>query len=264
MRGRTGRVGRVLAVGAAWLGAQAALAHDTWFEPQTATARGEAQLALGTGNRFPTFEVAVDVQYFSASGCRTGDGPAQRFSAHRFTDTHTELRVSTADPVRLTCWAQIVPFEIELPADKIEVYFAEIRPRAEVLAAWKALQTRGLPFRERYVKSARYDAPEAAAAPVGTPMDLVRTAPSGPLRVGMEASFRLLREGRPLPEQPIELVGARSPVGVWLRTNAQGELRVRPPQAGRWLLRGTDLRVATDDATRFTSQFITYAFDVLP
>ena len=261
---RAGVAGRVLALTAALLGARAAGAHDTWFEPQPASSRGEVQLALGTGNRFPTFELAVDVQYFSAGGCRTGDGPVQRFSAHRFTDTRTELRVAAPEPARLTCWVQIVPFEIELAPAKTEVYFAEIRPRAEVLAAWKALQARGLPFRERYVKSARYDAPEAAAAPVGTAMDLVRTAPSGPLRAGMEASFRLLREGRPLPDQPIELVSARSAGGLWLRTNGQGELRVRLPQAGRWLLRGTDLRVAADDATRFASQFITYAFDVLP
>ena len=172
--------------------------------------------------------------------------------------------MAAAEPARLTCWVQIVPFDIDLPADKVEVYFAEIRPRPEVLAAWKALQSRGLSFRERYVKSARYDAPEASATPVGTAMDLVRTAPSGPLRAGMEATFRLLREGRPLADQPLELVGARSPIGLWLRTNAQGELRVRLPLAGRWLLRGTDLRVAADDATRFASQFITYAFDVMP
>ena len=33
----------------------AAQAHDTWFEPRTG-----GTLALGTGNRFPVAELAVD------------------------------------------------------------------------------------------------------------------------------------------------------------------------------------------------------------
>jgi hypothetical protein len=241
-----------------------AAAHDTWFEPQAAPARGEAQFALGTGTRFPTFELAVDVQYFSASGCRVGDGPARRFSAHRFTDTFTQLRVTAPEPARLSCWVQIVPFEIELPPDRLEVYFAEIRPRPEVLAAWQALRARGLPFRERYVKSARFDAPEAAPLSSGTALDVLRVAPAGALRAGAEATFRLLRDGRPLPDQALELVPARGAGGQWARTDAQGELRVRLTQPGRWLLRGTDLRVAPDDPERFASQFITYAFEVAP
>ena len=145
----------------------------------------------------------------------------------------------------MSCWLQLAPFEFELPPDKIEVYFKEIRPNAVVLAAWAELKARGLPFLEKYTKSARIDlGPQTVpTAAVGTAMDV-------------------LREGRPLADLPVELVNERSPIGLWHRTDAQGRVRARLPLPGRWLLRGTDLRLSASDPTRWESQFITYAFEV--
>jgi hypothetical protein len=93
-------------------------------------------------------------------------------------------------------------------------------------------------------------------------MDVLRLAPSGLLAVGVEAQFQVLRDGRPLPDFPVELVNERSPVGLWQRTDADGRVRIKLALPGRWLLRGTDLRLSASDATRWDSRFITYAFDV--
>jgi hypothetical protein len=250
----------VLALAAAGASVNA-FAHDTWFEP-LAAAKGEAAYALGTGNRFPLTELAVDSQYFMRSGCRTAEGAARPLEPLRYTDKSTLLRVRAADSGALSCFVQLEPFEFDLPADKIEVYFNEIRPSAAALAAWAGLRARGLPFRERYTKSARIDGPRAAPLPVGTAMDVLRSAPSGPLVVGTEAVCQLLREGQPLADQALELVNERSPVGLWHRTDAQGRIRAKLPLPGRWLLRGTDLRLSPSDPTRWESQFITYAFEV--
>lgn len=246
----------------AW--ATGAAAHDTWFEPLAplSSAPGDANFALGTGNRFPLTELAVDSKYFAQSGCRTADGAARPLKTLRYTDQATQLRVRAADAARLSCFVQLEPFEFDLPPDKIEIYFKEIRPGAAVLAAWADLRARGLPFHERYTKSARIDGAHAAPQPVGTAMDVLRTAPAGPLTVGAEAVFQVLREGRPLADFAVELVNERSPVGLWQRTDAQGRIRARLPLPGRWLLRGTDLRLSAGDATTWESQFITYAFEV--
>lgn len=251
-----------LAAAMVGLCAGAAFAHDTWFEPLPAASRAEVSLALGTGNRFPVFELAVDTKYFASSGCRGADGRARTLEGQRYTDKTTLLRVKDADGA-LTCWVQLDPFEFELPSDKIEIYFKEIRPNAAVLAAWSDLKARGLPFLEKYTKSARIDLGVAnAAAPVGTAMDVIREAPRGALTTATEATFQVLREGKPLADFPIELVNERSPLGLWQRTDAQGRVRARLPLPGRWLLRGTDLRLAPGDPTRWESQFITYAFEV--
>jgi hypothetical protein len=240
-----------------------ALAHDTWFEPLPAAARGEMVLALGTGNRFPVFLLGVDTKYFVKSGCRGADGRTRALEWQRYVDQSTVLRVRDTG-ASLTCWMQLEPFEFELPPDKIEVYFNEIHPSAAVLAAWADLKARGLPFLEKYTKSARIDigTQTVPSARVGTAMDVLREAPQGPITTNAEAAFVVLRDGRPLADFPVELVNERSAAGLWHRTDAQGRIRARLTLPGRWLLRGTDLRLSASDPTRWESQFITYAFEV--
>jgi len=236
----------------------AAHAHDTWFALDS-----EGTLSLSTGNRFPVADQGVDTKYFARSGCRAGGGAAQALDKLRYTDKATVLRTKLDGNAAFTCFVQLEPFEFELPADKIEIYFKEIRPGAAVLDAWAGLKARGLPFLEKYTKSARIDVGAVAApVPTGTAMDVLRSAPSGVIAVGAEATFQVLRDGRPLPDFPVELINERSPIGLWHRTDAQGRVTARLPLPGRWLLRGTDLRLSNSDPTRWESQFITYAFEV--
>jgi Domain of unknown function (DUF4198) len=236
-----------------------AAAHDTWFEPLP-----NGSLSLGTGNRFPVNEIAVDDKFFVKSGCINADGKTRTLDTVRFTDKATLLRAKDragAEP--LTCFMQLQPFDIDLPPDKIEIYFKEIRPSAAVLAAWADLKARGLPFREHYTKSARIDlGADASPQPSGTAMDALRVSPRGALTVGTEAVFQVMLDGKPLADFPVELINERSPVGLWYRTDAQGRISAKLPLPGRWILRGVELRLSASDATRWESQFITYAFEV--
>lgn len=257
MKSRLVRVALALVAG---LCVGAVHAHDTWFEPLPAPRKGEALFALGTGNRFPVFEQGVDVKYFAQSGCRSGGAGTQPLELLRYVDKATLLRSPTLDAAAQTCWLQLAPFEFEVPPDKIEVYFKEIRPSAAVIAAWAELKARGLPFIEKYTKNARFDGAKAAPTPTGTTMDVLRDG--GEPQVGHELVFQVLREGRPLADFNVELVNERSPIGLWSRTDREGRVRVRPPLPGRWLLRGTDLRISPRDATKWESQFITYSFEV--
>lgn len=232
-------------------------AHDTWFAPQPG-----GVLALGTGNRFPVTELAVDDKFFAKRGCLTADGTPTALDKLRFAEKTTLLRAKGAAAAQ-TCFVQLEPFEIELPPDKIDVYFKEIRPSAAVVAAWADLKARGLPFKERYTKSARIDlGPDASPHTTGAAMDALRVSPSGALTVGSTAVFQLLQGGKPLPNFAVELVNERSPLGLWHRTDAEGRINARLPLPGRWLLRGTELRLSAGDATTWESQFITYAFEV--
>jgi Domain of unknown function (DUF4198) len=232
-------------------------AHDTWFEPLP-----NGTLALGTGNRFPVTELAVDDKYFTKRGCVAADGTPGTLDKLRFTDKATLLRPKGSGAA-LSCFVQLDPFEFELPAEKIEIYFKEIRPSAAVLAAWADLKARGLPFLEKYTKSARIDTgADASSQPTGTAMDALRVSPRGALTVGTEAVFQVLLDGKPLTDFPVELINERSPVGLWHRTDAQGRITAKLPLPGRWILRGVELKLAASDATRWESQFITYAFEV--
>jgi hypothetical protein len=228
------------------LHAGAAAAHDTWFE------RAGGTLRLGTGNLFPRQENAIDPGYLVRSGCRSDGGETLALKALQAADPALELQVP---PAAASCWAQLAAFEVELTPDKIALYLREVRPPQPVLSAWAAMQQRGLPWKERYTKHARValgTPAAAAAADSGMAMDarIESTQPH---------TFRVLRDGEPLPHFNVEFRSERSPIGIWRQTDAEGRVVFQPPLPGAWLLRGIDLRPAGD---AWESRFIDLTFEV--
>lgn len=250
-----------------------AQAHDTWFRPLPQAGGGQAlAFALGTGNRYPLHESAVGIEQLSASGCRRDDGAAAALQRLRDTPAALWLR-ARALPARIhSCWAQLQPFEIELPPDKVAVYLHEIQAPPVVHDAWAAMRERGVAWRERYTKHARIEhAPRgrsAPAQPVPMAMDVL-LQPAGDdtgapvsLALNRPLVFQVLRSGEPLAGLAVELRHERAPIGVWRRTDEQGRVEFTPPLAGRWLLRGTDLRLSEQERDRWESRFVTLAFEV--
>ena len=242
-----------------------AAAHDTWFEPLASTRPGEVRLALGTGDRFPAQEYAIDPKYLVRQGCNSS-APVNLVAlrAERITATALVLRAPVS---ARSCWAQLIPFELALPADKVEVYLKEINASADLRATWAAMQARGLAWNETYTKHARINLGEVSAqsaATSGMGMDMLLQADPGPVRVRDKVVVQVLREGRPLAGFNVELRSELSAMGLWHRTDGEGRITVQPPLAGRWVLRGTDLALSASRPDEWESGFITLAFDVLP
>lgn len=272
---------RLFAAGlaAAWLALSgpAAFAHDTWFEVRTAP--HAAALWLGTGDRFPVLESRIEFTYLQRHGCvrhvdLAARGPAAgrplvpiSGPAGRLPQA-LSLRLPQASgegstPAPLSCWASLVPFEIELEAAKVPIYLDEIGAGPALRAAWAAEQAAGRPWRERFVKHARVEVGGASALPVGMPLEAVLLAASSP-RVGPPLRFQLRHAGEPLADQPVQLVNERSPLGLWRRTDARGQIELALPLPGRWLLRSTLLRPPAQAGERWQSNFVTLAFDLAP
>jgi hypothetical protein len=246
------------------LASGAAPAHDTWFALQPAAADGAQRLALGTGDRFPVQEFTLTMAQLSVHGCRAGTEPAPlQFAA----DTPSALRLRAGSGAS-SCWAQSVPFEIELESDKIAIYLKEINAPQAVRDAWAGMQARGLPWKERYSKHARIEltapAPLAAAPVDAMAMDVLLDGPRRVLRAGDELRLQVLRDGQPLSGLAVELQNDRSTLGLWMRTDREGRVRLKLPLAGHWLLRGTDLRVSDRNPDEWESRFVTLAFQVEP
>jgi hypothetical protein len=244
-----------------------ASAHDTWFQPLAPTPGGHLVFALGTGTRFPTLEFPLGYEYLVGSGCRSAGAGAVPLV--HVEDRPAWLVVRSGKPLNqgagLTCWAQLSPFDVEVPPEKIEVYLREIQASPALRATWAAMKARGLPWRERYTKFARIElggTGPRAALPLG--MDVVLSNPRQPIRAGDELGFQVLRDGAPLADLPVELVGDLSPVGIWRKTDGEGRIRVTVPLVGRWILRGVDLRVSSKTADEWESRFVTLAFEVSP
>jgi hypothetical protein len=222
-------------------------AHDTWFEPLP-----DGRLALGTGNRWPAFETAVGREYLERQGCR-GTTPGSERPMQPLHHTEHTLVLQPA-PGAATCWAQLVPLDIQLTPGLVEAYLREVNAPPTVREAWARQRAAGQPWRERYVKNARIErAPDTQPAPLA--LDIVRsTTPEGGNR------FQVLREGRPLAGLALELIAANQQVGIWRRSDANGFVTLPALPPGRWVLRGTLLTPPGDDGI-WHSAFVTLAFD---
>jgi hypothetical protein len=239
-------------------GVAAAAAHDTWFHPLGIHA-GAALLALGTGNRFPLQEVGVGTEYLRESGCRSGDQrPVAMTPLHNL--PRALLLRAAANDVQ-TCWAQLRPLEIELPPEKVQVYLDEIDAPPAVRDAWAEMHARGVRWRERYIKHARVELRGGSGQPTGMAMDVLLESDLPVIRPGETLVFRVLRDGQPLAGLSLELRGERD--AAWHKTDAQGRLRLAAPAPGRWVLRGTELRISDSDRERWESRFVTLVFEVL-
>lgn len=253
------------------LAAGSAGAHDTWFVPQPPTDRGELVLALGTGTLYPLLELPVLPQQLAGGGCR-GEGVNER-SLRRAGERPNALLLRTPRPVPagvgLSCWMQLIPIDIEIDDATVEVYLKEINAPAAVRERWAALKARGVRWQETYVKHARIEidgsgAAATSAQPVdGLGMDVRIEAPQRPLKAGGTVHFQLLRDGRPLAGQAVELRSDLSPIGIWRSTDAEGRVELTLPLAARWILRGTDVRPSEKDPDRWDSRFVTLAFEVV-
>jgi len=252
-----------------WLAAGAALAHDTWFETKVENRPGLVVVALGTGNRFPVQEYPIGAEHLRQHGCLQG-GSRVPLIARGNSSTALLLLTRMQGPQPMSCWAQLVPFDIELPPDKIEVYLKEINASPSVREAWAAMQARGLPWIERFTKHARIefagdvqsDAPAPRAQPAGMGMDVILDSGLQRLHVGDPLVFQVLRDSVPLAGFAVELRCDRHPDGQWQTTDANGRVRFQAPGPGHWVLRGTDLRLSTMRPDTWESRFITLAIEV--
>lgn len=243
-------------------------AHDTWFESlPAATAAGGVAFALGTGNRYPVQEFPLYREHLASMGCRSAAGEVAPLRPLQDRPNAIWLRAGVKPEAQPSCWVQVQPAEITLEAEIVDLYLKEVQAPASVREAWAEQRARGVRWTERYAKHARIEVlrPGATVAtrPVPMAMDVLLTS-DGPVAVDRTLTFQVLRDGQPLAGLAVELQNHTTPIGFWRLTDAEGRVRFAPPLPGRWLLRGTELRLATAPRDAWESRFVTLAFDVPP
>lgn len=246
-----------------------ALAHDTWLIPNRFAVPTESrvQLDLTSGMSFPALAAAIKPDRVDRAGCRLS---AQRFAIADLSPEAKSLRLHASMPGLgiATCWVALKPRTIELTPRQVQEYLHEIGAADSVRQQWnKAAQPKR--WREAYTKEAktflRVDAPRpdnSWAEPVGLALEIVPEKDPTTFHAGDTLPVRVLKTGKPLPMFPLGIVHEGKSRGLIRKTDSQGRVTFRLDRAGRWLLRGTELRSAPQADGDWESTFTTMTINV--
>ncbi len=252
--------------------ASPAAAHDTWLQPRrTSVSPGAiAQIDLTSGDKFATFDAAIKPDRIGTARARL-NGKTFDVQPGAPEKKSLELRVPLSDPGIATIWLSLAPKLIELNRKEVQHYLDEIGAPALLTQAWYAGKG-SKPWREIYSKHAktfvhvgrpgRTKADRSWSEPVGMPLEIIPEKDPTALRAGDEFPVRVLRNGAPLADFSLGIVREGRTNRSFKKTDVEGRAVFKVARAGKWLLRGTELRSSNKPATDWESDFTTLSFVV--
>jgi uncharacterized GH25 family protein len=262
---------RVHALGYVLVGCIAwpAEAHDTWLQPRrTAVPPGTiAQLDLTSGDRFAVFDTAIKQDRIEVARARL-NGKISDIRPTAPEKKSLELRIPLSEPGVATLWLSLAPKLIEMNRKQVQHYLDEIDAPPLLTQAWYAGKG-AKPWREVYSKHAktfvrvgRPKTDRSWSEPVGMALEIVPEKDPTALRAGDDFPVRVLRNGTPLIDFSLGIVHEGRTNRAFKKTDAAGRAVFRLARAGKWLLRGTELRSSNKPGTDWESDFTTLWFEV--
>ena len=246
-----------------------AFGHDTWLQPRrSAVLPGTiAQLDLTSGDKFPALEYAVKPERVTVARARL-DGKTIDLSIPGPEKKSLEFRVPLSNSGVAAIWLSLSPQPIELKSSEVKHYLDEIDAPVALRQAWTSAKG-SRQWREIYTKHAktfvRVGQPKmdrSWSEPVGMALEIVPEKDPTSLRAGDQFPVRVLKNGAPLADFSLGIVREGGSQRVFQKTDAKGQVTFKVARSGRWLLRGTELRSTTRQATDWESDFTTLTFDV--
>lgn len=242
-------------------------AHDTWITPSaySATVDQPVMFEITSGMNFPALDTGPKPNRIAKSGFRLGaeSGELKEFTAgeNALTTTKPFARDGVA-----TLWVQLLPRDIELTDDDVAHYLDEANAPDAVRAAWER-QKGKTKWNEEYVKCAKTGVAVGNAAvdnswaePVGLLLEIVPVTNPTTLKAGDKATFKLLRQGKPLAKAALALIRGGSEERVFEMTDADGAVDFAVAKAGKHMV-ATTILTPPQDGESWKSHFSTFTFE---
>lgn len=243
--------------------------HDTWLlARRTSVTRGTTVwLDLTSGMAFPGLDTSIKPDRIDIARCRL-NGKSFDITDRTTAPKSLALRVPLPESGVATIWVKLKPRSLELTPKQVEEYLAEIDAIPAVRQAWaNAISPKR--WREIYVKHAKTfvgvgetGADRSWAEPVGISLEIVPEKNPTALRAGDELPVRVLKDGAPLGNFAVGIVRTGKSHGQFRKTDAEGRVVFKLTRAGKWMLRGTELRQSTKPDNEWESDFTTLAVEV--
>lgn len=242
--------------------------HDTWLIPaRTSIPVGTAiTLDLTSGMAFPLLEYAIKAERIERARVRLG---GQLTELNERKASPKSLRFSTRLEKNgvATIAVSLQPKSLELTPKKVAEYLAEIGASPEIKQAWAQMKPQR--WREVYSKHAKtfvrvgtVEQDQSWEEPMGLSLEIVPEKDPTSLRAGDDFPVRVLKNGQPLAAFPLGLLREKTRHGAIQKTDAAGRTSFKLPQAGKWLLRGTELRKSSAPNQDWESDFTTLTIEV--
>lgn len=246
-----------------------AAAHDTWLQPRRASVLPGTivQLDLTSGEKFPAPDYAIKDDRIEVARARL-NGKTVDITQRAAEKKSLELRVALSDPGVATLWISLAPKALELNPKQVKHYLDEIDAPAAVrqssmpakgARAWREVYTK---HAKTFVRVGRPTADRSWSQPAGLALEIVPEKDPTTLRIGDDFPVRVLKNGSPLADFSLGIVRGGHRSREFKKTDANGRAVFRLAHAGRWLLRGTELRRSAKPAADWESDFTTLTVEV--
>jgi uncharacterized GH25 family protein len=248
--------------------ALSAQAHDTWLIPDqfTLAPKSTVTLDLTSGMEFPKLDVGPKPERVESAKCRLA-GKTFDITNKSAAPNSLQFKAELADVGVATFWVKLPPRSLELKAEQVKEYLDEVDAPEALRRQWAEMKPQR--WRESYTKHpktfVRVGQPPSDrswAEPVGMFLEIVPEKDPTALKAGDNFPLRVLKEGKPFAGFSLCAVSAGESKGETRKTDSDGQVTFRLAKAGRWLLRGTDIRKSNHPDTDWESDFATLTVEV--
>ena len=245
-----------------------ALAHDTWLIPDqfNLAPNSTVTLDMTSGMEFPKLDSGPKPERVQSAQCRLA-GKTFEITNKVAAPNSLQFKAELPDAGVATFWVKLPPRSIELKPEEVKEYLDEVDAPEALRKQWAEMKEQR--WRESYTKHqktfARVGDPTSDrswADPVGTFLEIVPEKDPTALKAGDDFPVRVLKDGKPFAGFSLNAVGAGQPKGETRKTDSDGRVMFRVDAAGRWLLRGTDIRKSNQPDTDWESDFTTLTVEV--
>jgi uncharacterized GH25 family protein len=241
----------------------AALAHDTWLIPDqfNLAPKSTVTLDMTSGMEFPKLDAGPKPERVQSAQCRLA-GKTFEITNKAAAPNSLQFKAELPDVGVATFWVKLPARAIELKPEEVKHYLDEVDAPEALRKQWAEMKEQR--WKESYTKHqktfARVGEPTSDrswAEPVGTFLEIVPKKDPTLLKAGDDFPVRVLKDGKPFAGFSLNAVGAGQPKGETRKTDFEGHVTFRLDAAGRWLLRGTDIRKSNQPETDWESDFVT-------
>lgn len=245
-----------------------ALAHDTWLIPDqfNLAPKSTVTLDMTSGMEFPKLDVGPKPERVESAKCRLA-GQTFDITNKAAAPNSLQFKAELPDAGIATFWVKLPPRTIELKPEEVKEYLDEVDAPEALRKQWAEMKEQR--WRESYSKHqktfARVGEPTSDrswAEPVGTFLEIVPEKDPTMLKAGDDFPVRVLKDGKPFAGFSLNAVSAGQTKGETRQTGSDGRVSFRLSTAGRWLLRGTDIRKSNQPETDWESDFTTLTLEV--